>query len=93
MKRFIAGLFIVTIALGAPIAYADNDNDVKLEELPKAAQDTVKREVKDGTITDIDRETEAGKTYYEVDFIKNNQRHELRVAPDGKVLKRKKDMD
>jgi uncharacterized membrane protein YkoI len=96
MKRLIASLFIVPLTFAAPIAFAnDNDHDsdnMKLEELPKAARDTVKREVKDGKITEIDRDDDDhGRMYYEVEFTQNNQRMEIHVAADGKLIKRRPD--
>lgn len=76
-------------------AFADDDHDpddnMKLEDLPKAVRDTVVREIKDGKITEIDREDERGKKYFEIEFTQNNKRYEIHVAEDGKLLKRKDD--
>ncbi len=96
MTRLIALLFIVPLTAVAPAAYADdhdhdNDRELKLEDLPKAARDAVQREVKDGKITDIDRDHDHAQMYYEVEFIQDNRRQEIHVAQDGTVLLRKND--
>lgn len=96
MKRLITTLVIAPLTFAAPFAHAnendtDSDKHMKVEELPKAARDTVQREVKDGKITEIDRDDENGKMFYEVEFMQNNQRYEIHVAQDGKLLRRKAD--
>jgi uncharacterized membrane protein YkoI len=93
--RLMTSLFVVSALFVAPSAYADDDNDpddnMKLEDLPKAARDTVMRELEDGKITEIDREDERGRKYFEVEFTQNNRRYEIHVAEDGKLLRRKDD--
>ena len=93
MTRFISLLIIAPLTLVAPVALADDttDDDVKLEALPKPVRDTVQREVKNGRITQIEREDDLGPMFFEVEFIENNQRIEIHVAPDGKLLQRRKD--
>ena len=93
MTRFISLLLIAPLTLVAPLAMADDTprEEVKLEALPKPVRDTIQREVKTGKITEIEREDHEGKMFYEVEYIENNQRMELHVAADGKVLKRKSD--
>lgn len=90
MRRFTALLFASLTAL-SPAALADDDDDLTIDQLPKAARDTVVRETKGGTITEIDRENEKGKVYFEVEFTQNNKRFEIHVAEDGKLLRRKED--
>jgi uncharacterized membrane protein YkoI len=65
--------------------------DLKLEELPAGVQATVKREVKTGTITDIEKDTEQGREIYEVEFDLDGKSWEIDVAPDGKLLQRHED--
>lgn len=91
--RLITSLFVVSAMFVAP-AYADDDDpddNMKVEDLPKAVRDTVVREVKDGKITEIDREDERGRKYFEIEFTQNNRRYEIHVAEDGKLLRRKDD--
>ena len=93
--RLIRSLVAVSALFVAPSAFADDNNDpddnMKLEDLPKAARDTVTREIKDGKISEIDREDERGQKYFEVEFTQNNRRYEIHVADDGKLLRRKDD--
>lgn len=68
------------------------DVDVTLEELPEPVRRTALREVKDGTITDIERDTEKGVIVYEVEFIeKGGAKYELDIAADGTLLRRHRD--
>ncbi len=92
--RLITTLFLVSLTAIAPSAYADDDrddDDLTLEQLPKVVRDTVVREIKGGTIREIDREHDRGKIYYEVEYTLKGKRFELHVAEDGKVLLRKDD--
>lgn len=77
--------------LAASAALAD-DRDVKLEDVPQAVRATIERETKGGRITEIEQDDDSGgKVRYEVEFTKDNQKWELHVAADGKVLHRERD--
>jgi uncharacterized membrane protein YkoI len=90
MKRFIV-LASVGLAgsLSAPSALADQN--VKLADVPAPARQTIQNEVKDGKITDIEREQDGKTVYYEVEFTAGNTDWEIAVAADGKLLRRDKD--
>lgn len=62
-----------------------------MESLPPAVQETVKAESAGGEIKELALETEDGKTFYEVEFEKDGKEHEVKIAEDGTVLKRKTD--
>ena len=82
------------LALGltvAPAARADDDQTMKLEELPAPVRATVQREVKQGAITDIEKDQENGNVVYEVEWTDAGKNWEIDVAPDGKLLKRHED--
>lgn len=85
-------LLFASVMFVAPV-YADDDpdDDMKLEDLPKAARDTVVREIKGGQITEIDREDDDGRKYFEIEFTQNKKRYEIHVAENGKLLLRKDD--
>jgi uncharacterized membrane protein YkoI len=75
-----------------PATVLADDEDVTLEELPEPARQTALREVKDGIITDIERETERGATVYEVEFVeKDGKKFELDIGADGTLLRRHRD--
>jgi uncharacterized membrane protein YkoI len=89
----------IALALGATgllgttflASTAGAGSDMKLEELPASVQATVKREVKSGTITDVEKDTEHGAVIYEIEFDLNGKSWEIDVAPDGKLLQRHED--
>jgi uncharacterized membrane protein YkoI len=81
---------LIALAIaGAPlVASAD---EVQLKDVPAAARRTIEQRTSGGKIKEIERETERGRTYYEVEFVRDGKEHELRVAPDGSVLHHDRD--
>jgi len=60
---------------------------VTLEDLPPAAQETVKAESAGAEIKELALlETEEGKTFYKVEFEKDGKEHKVKIAEDGTVL-------
>ncbi len=91
MRRIAIALFTTSFVCAlAPAAFADY-HDMKLEEVPQAVRDTIKREVKTGKITQIEREDDDGRVYFEVEYNAGAKRFELHIAEDGKLLLRKAD--
>jgi hypothetical protein len=92
-KHVVAALLVGASFLAAVLVPepAMAGTDVKLEDLPAAVQKTVKREVKNGKITDIERDDENGKQIYEIEFDLDGKSWELDVAPDGTLLERHAD--
>lgn len=64
----------------------ENEQKVTLDQTPAAVQETIKRETAGGSIQEIEKETEDGKTVFEAEFTKDGKEFELKVAEDGKVL-------
>ena len=64
----------------------EGEEQITLDEAPAAVQATIKTEAQGGSIEEIERETENGKTVYEADVIINGQEVEIKVAPDGTLL-------
>ncbi len=64
----------------------DGEEEITLDQAPAAVQATIKAEAQGGTIKEIERETENGKTVYEAEVIINGQEVEIEVAPDGTLL-------
>ncbi len=64
---------------------------VTLDQLPAAVKDTLLKEVGKGTISDIDKETEDGKTIYEADATIDGKNWEIKIAEDGKLISKKLD--
>jgi hypothetical protein len=91
LSTLAAGLLALGLTVAPGVASADDDRDMKLEELPAPVRSTVQREVKKGTITDIENDQENGNVVYEVEFIDAGKNWEIDIAPDGKLLKRHED--
>ncbi len=64
----------------------DRETEVSIEEVPAAVRATIEAEAKDGTIEEVEMETENGQTVYEADVIIDGQEIEIQVAPDGTLL-------
>lgn len=89
MRRL--GIALLLPALLLLPATTQAGTDIPYEELPQAVQATVQRETKGGEIVDIERERENGRIVYEIEFIQEGVKYEIKVAPDGRLLERKKD--
>jgi uncharacterized membrane protein YkoI len=61
--------------------------EVKLEDVPPAAQAVIQSHTSGGTIEKITRKKEEGKHYYKVKYKKDGRESKLEVDEDGKVLK------
>lgn len=80
---------VLAVVLGAPaLARADS---VPLEQVPAAVRAAIERELGDGRLEEIDRETRDGRPVYEVEFTRNDKEHEVLIAEDGTVLERDED--
>ena len=64
IRTVMFGIFALLICVSA-IA----ESKMKLSDLPPAAQATVKEQTKNATIVSIAKETEKGKTMYEVESM------------------------
>jgi uncharacterized membrane protein YkoI len=80
--RFMA----LALAGGALIGstYADK---LTFEQLPLELKDKIRAHTGSASIEDIDRQTQGGKTTYEVAFKKDGQHTELRFDDKGELLK------
>jgi uncharacterized membrane protein YkoI len=69
-----------------------DDREVSLENLPKQAKATIEKQTAGGMLLEIEEETRANQTVYEVEYRDaKNQRFELVVADDGKLLDKRRD--
>jgi hypothetical protein len=66
---------------------------VTLDQVPAAAQATLKEEAKGAAITEVDKESEDGQTIYEVDVPIKGKNYEIKVAEDGTLISKKLDED
>jgi hypothetical protein len=91
MKKTIATISIAVIAgLACPVLFSAEDEDeqmVKMSELPAAVQMTIKDRAGSNEITRIEKKTEDGKTVYEAVVNKNGKEWSIEVNEQGKFLK------
>ncbi len=87
-KTLFAGIASFCLLL-AGSAFADVN--MTLEELPEAVRQTVVREVKGGTIHEIERDDHRGVIEYEIEFTVDAVKYEIDVAADGALLRRHRD--
>ena len=68
-----------------PEAEADKEEKIELKNLPSAVRTTVEAETKNATIKGITKETEKGKTVYELESLVNGRTRDLMIDAAGKV--------
>lgn len=64
----------------------DDAIEVQRTELPAAVLATIEREAAGGTVGDIEKETDDGRTVYTADVMINGEEWEIEVGEDGKFL-------
>jgi uncharacterized membrane protein YkoI len=92
-RRIIAAIAVIigVSAIGA-LVYAGMDKDenkqkVAMTELPAAVQKTINDNLGGGTVTETEKETKDGKTYYEAQVKKSGgEEVKIKVAEDGKLI-------
>src|SRR6266516_4198964 len=91
MKKTIAAISIAVIAgLACPALFSaeeENEQTVKMTDLPAAVQTTIKDKAGSNEIEKIEKKTEGGKTIYEAVVEKNGKHWSIEVNEQGKFLK------
>jgi hypothetical protein len=91
MKRTIVVISIAVIAgLACPALFSaeeENEQTVKISDLPPAVQTTIKDKAGANEIVKIEKKTEEGKTIYEAVVNKNGKEWSIEVNEKGKFLK------
>jgi uncharacterized membrane protein YkoI len=83
-KLIVPGVvLILMMALNSCTLFS---KEVKLEDVPSAAQAVIQTLTSGGTIETITCEKEDGKHFYKVEYKKDGREFELEVDDDGKVL-------
>ena len=73
---------------------SDDEEEISLDEVPAAARATILAEAKGAQVTEVERETRRdGRIVYEVEWTVNGQEVEVKVAPDGTLLRTNRDDD
>ena len=96
MKRkwvVVAVLALGAVALVAGAALAEkarkHEEKVTLDQVPQAVKATILKEAGGAKIKEIEKETKGERTVFEAEFVKDGKEIEIKVAPDGTLLKRK----
>jgi uncharacterized membrane protein YkoI len=91
MKHIVPVMAVATVlTLGAWTtlsAEEENEQTVKMSDLPTAAQTTIKDKAGSNEIVKIEKKTEEGKTVYEAVVNKNGKEWSIEVDANGKFLK------
>jgi uncharacterized membrane protein YkoI len=91
MKHIVPAIAVATVlTLGAwttVSAEEENEQTVKMSDLPPAAQTTIKDKAGSNEIVKIEKKTEEGKTVYEAVVNKSGKEWSIEVDANGKFLK------
>jgi len=66
----------------------EDEENISIDQVPDAVKATILAEAKGAQIKEIERESKKGKTVYEAEWVVDGQEIEIKVAPDGTLLKR-----
>src|SRR6266478_7711810 len=95
MKKTIAAISIAIIgSLTCPVfltAAEENEETVKMSDLPAAVQTTIKDKAGSNEIVKIEKKTEEGKIVYEAVVNKKGAEWSIEVDAKGKFLKQYKE--
>lgn len=69
------------------------ESKLRLEQLPPAVQASVKEQTKNATLVGLSKETEKGKTMYEVETKVDGRSRDLVLDTTGKVLQVEEEVD
>ena len=78
MKLIVGTLLVLTVSLAA-------EKSIKMKDLPAAVQKTIQEQTKGAEVKGISKETEKGKTLYEVETVVNGKTRDMMVDASGKV--------
>jgi uncharacterized membrane protein YkoI len=62
------------------------DEQIELGQAPKPVQKTISKHTAGAQIKKIEKATKGNELFYETEFLKDGKEHEIKVAPDGKVI-------
>jgi hypothetical protein len=81
---FIAAA-VIAGSLISSVCARDDEEKVPLDKVPKAVMDSVKAKFPDAELKGASKETDKGKTSYEVALKFKNANHDVLVTPEGKI--------
>ena len=94
----IAGLATLSIVGSVAITSLAEDKKkdedevkVTIDQVPKEVKATLLKEVGGGKITEIEKETEDGKTVFSADAKIGDKEYDIKVAEDGKLISKEEE--
>jgi uncharacterized membrane protein YkoI len=84
IKRCLFACLLIGVAAGQIRAH-DDEEKIALDKLPKAVMNAVKAKFPTAKLKGASKETENGKTSYEVTLTLNNANHDILLTPEGKI--------
>jgi len=89
MKR-VTSFFVIAAVSALSLVAAGK---LKLEDLPKPVQNTVKEQTQSATLAGLSKEVEKGKTMYEVETKVNGKSRDLLVDASGAIVEVEQETD
>lgn len=80
-------LGLLTLSLAA-CDDAREEQKVAIDQVPPAVKATIEQESKGGTLKEIEKVSQDGKTAYGADIVMNGKEQQTLIAEDGKIIKR-----
>jgi len=81
----VLGLLTLTLAACDD---AREEEKVGIDQVPPAVKATIEQESKGGTLKEIEKLTQNGKTAYGAEIVMNGKEQQTVIAEDGTVIKR-----
>lgn len=91
-KAWLAGATAAVVAAVVVGAWAA-EKRVKLDELPAAVKATILKEAGTSRVDEVNEVTCDKQVTYEAEFKAGGKEVEVKVAPDGRLLKREAEAD
>ena len=85
-QNLVTTLFVILVLSVSTASAQDNEKKVKMSDLPEAVRKTVREQSKGATIRGLAKETENGKTSYEVELKVNGHNRDVLIDANGAVL-------
>jgi hypothetical protein len=85
MKCFFSLATLVALCSLA-VAWADDEEKVPLDKLPKAVIDAVKNKFPKAELVEASKESEDGKTVYEVEIKNDGKKIDVTLTVEGTIL-------
>ena len=94
-KYLLAVLCATSLAAITARAEDKEENEVKMsiDKVPATVKETIIKEADGTAVTDVDKETDDGKTIYEADAKIGKTNYEIKVAEDGTLISKKIDKE